>query len=182
MFNQLYHCARKSNFSSLTHVNEYNIDKSYHNVVSFVNHIVVYYGIICAKIHRGHLMNNKEFSQARHFLGKTQNQLAQLLSVSPKAIQSFEQGWRHIPPYIERQMLLLLSLKRSSDSAIQPCWEIKNCPGEWRENCIIWELQASYFCWSMNGTFCQGQTHKSWEKKIKLCRECEVYKSMLPVL
>jgi len=126
-------------------------------------------------------MYSKEFYQARRFLGKTQNQLAQLLAVSPKAIQSFEQGWRRIPPYVERQILLLLSLKKSSNRNIQSCWDLKNCPQEWRENCIVWELKAKNFCWSMNGTFCQGQVQRSWDKKIKLCQGCEVYNSILPV-
>jgi len=151
----------------------------YHAVVVSVSHSVVFYGKVKEELDCGHLMDSKEFSQARHLLGKTQDRLARLLSVSPKAIQSFEQGWRRVPPYIERQLLLLLSLKRSVDSSTQPCWEIKSCPAEWRENCIVWELKARYFCWFMNGTFCQGHAHKSWDKKIQLCRECEVYKSML---
>ena len=125
-------------------------------------------------------MDSKEFSQIRHFLGKTQGELARLLCVSPKAIQSFEQGWRNIPPHVERELLLLMSLKTFFDSNIQPCWEIKKCPDEWRYNCIVWELQVRYFCWFINGTFCQGMTHKNWAEKIKLCRECEVYRPMLP--
>jgi DNA-binding XRE family transcriptional regulator len=125
-------------------------------------------------------MDNKEFSQIRSILDKTQDQLARLLSVSPKAIQSFEQGWRRIPAYVERQMLLLLSLKRSLTRDFRPCWEIKNCPNEWRDNCIVWELQARHFCWFMNGTFCQGRIHKGWDEKIQLCRDCEVFQSMLP--
>ena len=48
-------------------------------------------------------MNKKEFSQIRNQLGKTQMQMAQLLGVSLKAIQSFEQGWREIPVHAERQ-------------------------------------------------------------------------------
>ena len=125
-------------------------------------------------------MEKKEFAQIRHFLGKSQGKLALLLCVSPKAIQSFEQGWRPIPSYVERQMLLFLSLKRSQDRSVQPCWEITNCPNEWREDCIVWELQARHFCWFINGTSCQGKVQRGWDKKIQLCRECEVYKSMLP--
>jgi len=123
-------------------------------------------------------MDSSEFSQIRHTLGRTQSQLARLLCVSPKAIQSFEQGWRHIPSHIEREMLLLLALKRSLDRAVTPCWEIRKCPQEWRNNCIVWELKARHFCWFLNGTFCQGRVHESWEDKIQLCRECEVYRSM----
>ena len=121
-------------------------------------------------------MESKEFSRIRHVLGRTQDQIARLLCVSPKAVQSFEQGWRHVPIHIEREMLILLSLKKSADRSAQPCWEIKNCPDEWRNNCIVWELQVMHFCWYFNGTYCQGQIRKSWNEKIQLCRECEVYR------
>ena len=82
-------------------------------------------------------MDKKEFSQIRHTIGRTQEQLASLLCISPKAIQSFEQGWRKIPAHIAREMLLLLSLKRSMDRRTQPCWDIKECPDEWRSNCVV---------------------------------------------
>jgi len=127
-------------------------------------------------------MDRNEFSQIRHVLGRTQDQLARLLCVSPKAIQSFEQGWRHVPTHIEREMLLLLALKNFSGGTFQSCWEVKNCPDEWRDNCIVWEFQIRHFCWFLNGTFCQGRRHKSWDEKIQICRECEVYRSMLPAI
>lgn len=125
-------------------------------------------------------MYKKKFSQIRKFLGKTQKQMGKLLSVSTKAVQSFEQGWRHIPSYIERQMLMLLSLKKPIDRNFKPCWEIIDCPGEWRGNCIVWDLKARHFCWFLNGTFCQGRSPKNWAEKIGLCRECEVFISILP--
>ncbi len=125
-------------------------------------------------------MDSKEFSNMRHFLGKTQGELARLLCVSPKAIQSFEQGWRNITASVERQILFLLALKRSSDEIIKPCWEIRNCPTEWRRNCTAWEFKAGYFCWFINGTFCQGECQENWGKKIKLCQQCKVFQSILP--
>jgi len=125
-------------------------------------------------------VESTEFTTIRRYLGKTQNQLAPLLCVSSKAIQSFEQAWRRIPAHIEQQMLLLLSLKRlSSDAVTTPCWEIKNCPIEWKENCIVWELKTRYFCWFLNGTACQGEIQESYEKKLEICRECEIYQSMI---
>jgi len=127
-------------------------------------------------------MDNQEFSEIRHSLGKTQEELARLLCVSPKAIQSFEQGWRNIPASAERQLLFLLSLKRSLDKDTEPCWEIRNCPDEWRENCTAWEFNAGYFCWFINGTFCQGKLQESWSRKIRLCRKCEVFQPVLPTL
>ncbi len=128
-------------------------------------------------------MDNKEFSSIRRYLGKTQKQLAKLVNVSPKAIQSFEQGWRNIPIHVERDMLLFLSLKQTpSDEIIRPCWEIKNCPSEWRGNCIVWELKVNRFCWYINGTFCNGEFRVNWEKKMEICRQCEVFRAMIPPL
>jgi len=127
-------------------------------------------------------MDSKEFSQIRQSLRKTQGELACLLCVSPKAIQSFEQGWRHIPASAERQLLFLLSLKRSLGENTSPCWEMRNCPAEGRENCTTWEFKTGNFCWFINGTFCQGEFQDNWQEKIKFCQQCEVYKSMLPAV
>jgi len=127
-------------------------------------------------------MESKEFSLIRHYFGKTQGQLAQLLCVSPKAIQSFEQGWRKIPTYIWRQMLLLLSLKTSLNGNNIQCWEIKGCPDEWRENCSAWEFKAGNLCWFVNGTHCQGQNQECWDDKLETCGECEVFLRMIPSL
>jgi len=125
-------------------------------------------------------MEKKELSHIRKFMGKTQEQLAQLLSVSPKAIQSYEQGWRNIPSTIERQMLLYLAVKRSRGMNPPPCWEVKNCPDEWRKHCIVWEFRIKLFCWFMNGTFCEGQSHESWGDKLQICRGCKVYQATFP--
>ena len=127
-------------------------------------------------------MNNREFARIRHYLGKTQRELARLLCVSPRTIQSFEQGWMTVSANIERQLLFLLSLKRSSSEYSGSCWEILNCPAEWKENCAAWEFKAGYFCWFINGTSCQGKIQKNWREKIKLCQDCKVYKSMLPTI
>ena len=48
-------------------------------------------------------MDNKEFFSFRRRFQKTQKQVSQLLGTSLKAIQSFEQGWRKVPGYVERQ-------------------------------------------------------------------------------
>ncbi|MFC1874062.1 helix-turn-helix domain-containing protein [Chloroflexota bacterium] len=127
-------------------------------------------------------MESKEFSLIRHYLGKTQSQLARLLCVSLKSIQSFEGGWREVPTYAQRQLLVLLSLKRTLNESTKPCWEIKNCPDEWRDNCAAWEFKAGQLCWFINGTFCQGECQNDWENKIKICRQCEVFQAMIPPL
>jgi transcriptional regulator with XRE-family HTH domain len=126
-------------------------------------------------------MKKREFAKIRHYLGKTQGQLAQLLCMSPRAIQSYEQGWRNIPPGAERQLLFLLSLKRSADENVRPCWEIRDCPDEWRDNCIAWEYKVGDICWFVNGTFCEGEFNNIWEEKMQFCRQCEAYEQMIAI-
>ncbi len=125
-------------------------------------------------------MESNELSNIRKYLGKSQSQLARFLCVSTKAIQSFEQGWRKIPVNIERQLLYLLSLKRSRDENTKPCWEIKKCPIEWRIKCTAWELKSGQSCWFITGTFCEGKIQKDWHEKVKICQQCEVYQTILP--
>ncbi len=134
------------------------------------------------KIHGYFKMESKDFSLIRHYLGKTRMQLSILLCISPKSIESFEQGCRKIPTGVERQLLFLLSLKKIRNESVKPCWEILNCSTEWRENCVAWELKTGYLCWFINGTFCQGKIQESWDSKMRLCRQCDVFRSMLPTI
>jgi transcriptional regulator with XRE-family HTH domain len=127
-------------------------------------------------------MDKEEFIRIRHYLGKTQEQLAQLICMSSRAIQSYEQGWRYIPPSAERQLLFLLSLKRSTDENIIPCWEIRNCPDEWKDSCAAWENKTGNICWFVNGTFCDGKFNNIWKDKMNTCRQCEVFKQMIAVI
>ena len=123
-------------------------------------------------------MDKKEFSQIRHHLGRTQRQMAQLLGASSKAIQSFEQGWRRVPVHIERQVLFLVALKFSHKNTARPCWVIKGCSEKIRQQCPAWEFQAGHLCWFINGTICKGKVQKSWQEKMKLCRQCRVFVSL----
>jgi len=123
-------------------------------------------------------MDTKEFSKIRSTLGKTQKQVAQLLGTSLKAVQSFEQGWRRIPVHIERQMLFLLAHRDSRAKMHMDCWALKECPDETKRHCPAWEFQLGHLCWFINGTICQGEVQESWERKMKRCRKCEVYRSL----
>ena len=125
-------------------------------------------------------MEKQELANIRNHLGKTQKQLAQLLGISLKAIKSYEQGWRNIPAYIERQIFFLLAADKALNKNNKPCWVIKKCPMAIRKNCPAWELQAGQFCWFINGTVCQGKVQKDWNEKIKICRKCKVFKLMVP--
>jgi DNA-binding XRE family transcriptional regulator len=127
-------------------------------------------------------MDKKEFSQIRQHLGKTQNQIAQLLGISLKAIQSFEQGWRNIPVSTQRQLLFLLTLKRSRSKKKRPCWVVRKCPIEIKQNCPAWEFQTGHLCWFINGTICHGEVQESWQKKMRLCRQCNLLRPILSPL
>lgn len=127
-------------------------------------------------------MDRAEFLIIRQHLGKTQNQMALLLGCSLKAIQSFEQGWRKIPIHIERQVLFFIHMKKSPHDRYRPCWEIEYCDPELRRICPAREFQAGHICWFINGTICQGRIQDDWQKKMEMCRQCKVFKVMLPLL
>jgi predicted transcriptional regulator len=123
-------------------------------------------------------MGIKEFKRFRKRMNKTQHQIAQLLGVSVKAVHSYEQGWRNIPAHVERQMFFLISNMRGKSEVRKPCWVIKNCPSEKKKQCPAWEFKAGKLCWFINGTICNGTVYKDWQKKMKVCRSCEVLKSV----
>jgi DNA-binding XRE family transcriptional regulator len=119
-------------------------------------------------------MEKKEFADIRRLLARTQGQMAQLLGVSLKAIQSFEQGWRKIPAHVERQALFLLAKGKPHAKKPKPCWETRKCSMETRQKCPAWELRIEDLCWFINGT--------SWRKKMMICRRCAVFQALVPGL
>jgi DNA-binding XRE family transcriptional regulator len=123
-------------------------------------------------------MDKNEFKSYRIRMDKTQKQMAQLLGTSLKAVHSYEQGWRTIPPAVERQMLFLFSRKNTNARNSSPCWKLKNCPPDQKKNCPAWEFKSGNLCWFINGTICDGCAHKNWQDKMKICRSCDVFQSI----
>ena len=124
-------------------------------------------------------MSGKEFKKWREKLNKTQLQMSQLLGVSVKAVRSYEQDWRNIPPHIERQMIFLISRMDGNLKNRESCWVTKKCPPKVKKQCPAWEFKAGKLCWFVNGNICCGNATKNWKEKIKFCRSCEVLKSFL---
>jgi len=120
-------------------------------------------------------LEKEEFKHYRQLLDRTQESLAHLLGISVKAVRSYEQGWRHIPGYVERQMLLLSSFKANARLMPTPCWEIMKCPDEQKKSCPAWELNAGTLCWYINGTVCAGAIQDNWGDKMTICRNCKVF-------
>jgi hypothetical protein len=123
-------------------------------------------------------MDKHEFAHARARLGKTQAETAKLLSTSLKAIQSYEQGWRAVPPHAESQILLLVGLKAGRKGR-KACWLVRHCPPERRRQCPAWEFKAGTLCWFINGTMCEGMPQNGWQEKMKICRSCNVLTGLL---
>ena len=126
---------------------------------------------------RKSLMGAAEFRWIRQKFLKTQKEMSELLGVSLKAVQSFEQGWRSIPAYMERLALFLLAMKRGTRQRVSSCWEIRHCPREIQETCPAWEFKSGHLCWFINGTICHGKPRKSWSRKMLLCKKCEIFSS-----
>jgi DNA-binding XRE family transcriptional regulator len=124
-------------------------------------------------------MDKNEFKTYRKRLNKTQKQLAELLGTSLKAIHSYEQGWRTVPVHVERQIFFLLSRFEQKSKGKKPCWTIKKCTPEQRRKCPAWEFSAGNLCWFINGTICEGMSQKDWKEKMKICRSCKVFNSIL---
>jgi DNA-binding XRE family transcriptional regulator len=120
-------------------------------------------------------VNKDEFKKYRQRLNKTQKQMAELLGTSLKAIHSYEQGWRTIPAYIERQLFFLVSRLLNKGKRTRPCWTVKKCSAQDKAQCPAWEFAAGDFCWLINGTVCEGIAQKDWNEKMKICRSCEVF-------
>lgn len=125
-------------------------------------------------------MESSELAYFRTRLGKTQQQMAQLLGVSIKAVHSYEQGWRKIPGHVERQVYFLVSRKIAGfEKTIKPCWVEKKCSGDLKKKCPAYELKAGKLCWFINGTVCDGEVKKNWQEKMALCRTCDIFKALL---
>jgi DNA-binding XRE family transcriptional regulator len=125
-------------------------------------------------------MDKSEFTGIRRDLKRTQQEMAEMLGTSAKAVQSFEQGWRNIPPHVERQMLLFLAIRRlENDSPGAPCWEIRNCSEAMKARCPAWEFRYGRLCWFINGKICSGKAKGSWKEKIEECRACEVFVALM---
>jgi hypothetical protein len=124
-------------------------------------------------------MEKSEFKFFRNKLNKTQKQMAELLGTSLKAIHSYEQGWRNVPAHVERQVYFLVSRIAKKKKAAKACWIIKKCTPEQKRKCPAWEFSSGDLCWFINGTVCEGTVQNDWKEKMKICKTCEVFKSIL---
>jgi len=126
------------------------------------------------------LMKVPSVKSLRKEFGLSQKEMADLLGVSLKAIQSYEQGWRRVPPHIEQMLLLHAVLHRCSNlRKVPPCWKTVDCPATVRDVCPARHLAHPGFCWLVTGTLCRGERMGSWRAKRSRCLKCKVLRTLL---
>jgi DNA-binding XRE family transcriptional regulator len=116
----------------------------------------------------------------REELGVNQADLADMLGVSARTVQSCEQGWRRPSPALERSLLLLLIASRQgADFGRVRCWEINGCDAAAQERCVAHRTRQGHLCWFLSGNLCTGKPMHSWEEKKRVCGECRVMNCLL---
>ena len=126
-----------------------------------------------------------EFARMRAALGKSQRELAELLGLSQKAVESYEQGWRNVPSHVERLLyFLLFKLNEDEIEAEEPCWSSRNCPEDLGAKCVAYVAKEGRFCWFFTGRLCAGvKGSVSGDAKADEpegeCYTCEVFTKML---
>ena len=75
----------------------------------------------------------------RSEMGLSQSELASMVGIGIRAIQSYEQDWRRPSEMVERMLLLLLIAHRNGAGMSRArCWEKKECSPAVRERCIAY--------------------------------------------
>lgn len=124
-------------------------------------------------------MQKEKFYQIRKRLNKTQKEMAALLGVSIKTVESYEQGLRNIPVNVARIVyFLLFKLNKERFNGKELCWDKKKCPPSTRENCITWAAKEGFFCWFLTGKVCAHEELIS-KKSTGSCFECSFFKKNL---
>jgi DNA-binding XRE family transcriptional regulator len=117
---------------------------------------------------------------ARRAMSLSQTQLATLLGVSPRTVQSCEQGWRKPSPALEKSLLLLrIGHERGADLGNHKCWETKNCSEGERASCLTFRTRQGHLCWLTSGNVCNGKRVRTWEEKKQVCSQCAFFHRLL---
>lgn len=107
----------------------------------------------------------------------TQIEFAEVLGVSARAVQSYEQGWRVIPPSTLLHLFALLASVRRKDVGDVPCWVLTGCPESKRGACRSHRLNGGLFCWLVAGHAC-GRNGDTTRKSLR-CIGCPVIQRLI---
>jgi hypothetical protein len=124
-------------------------------------------------------MTRGEFSSLRTRLQRTQREMAELLGVSLKAVESYEQGWRRIPGNIERILyFVLFKMNQNLFNSRDRCWIDKKCPPRARANCPAWIAREGLYCWFLTGKMCRSIKGTRTAKGMS-CSACNFFEKRL---
>jgi DNA-binding XRE family transcriptional regulator len=116
----------------------------------------------------------------REALRKSQHDLADLLGVSLRAVQSYEQGWRRTPLDVQKLAILMLYLqRRNGDPLPPPCWAIRGCDTASRAACSAREFGGGHFCWLFSSATQRCRTRAGQDGSLSACAECPVMSEWL---
>ncbi len=122
-----------------------------------------------------------DLKAVRRELGLSQAELADLIGVSQRTVQSCEQGWRKPSPAVEKAVLLLLLASRhGANLAMNVCWDVMDCSEDDRRGCLVYKSRQGHLCWLLTGNICQGKRLRSWEDKKATCMQCDFFQHLLP--
>lgn len=114
-------------------------------------------------------MQKQDFKKLRKLLGKTQKGMADLLGVSKKTVESYEQGLRNIPPNVQRIIyFLVFKLNIDKVNKRKTCWHAKRCPPKYKENCVAWLAKEGFYCWFITGRVCAAEA----DNPTSCCDSC----------
>ena len=122
-------------------------------------------------------LSGQGFSRLRALLGKSQRELALLLGISIKAVESYEQGWRKVPAHVERLLyFILFKLRATGIEAAEPCWTIMSCSDARRDKCVAFVAKEGRFCWFFTGRLCAAANAEGASDRD--CYACAVFSRM----
>jgi len=123
-------------------------------------------------------MQKTDFKKLRKILNKTQKEMASLLSISKKTVESYEQGLRNIPPNVQR-IVYFLVFKFNMDKIDKKrnCWQAKKCTMPIRKNCVAYLAKEGFFCWFITGRVCAVELTS--ETCCDSCFECDFFRESL---
>jgi DNA-binding XRE family transcriptional regulator len=123
-------------------------------------------------------MDGALFSRLRAVTHKSQKDMAAMLGISRKAVESYEQGWRKIPATVER-MLYYIAFKLNGSEVLDgsTCWEARACSDSTKTNCPAWVSREGRYCWFITGRLCAAARAAS--DPDTYCFECPVFTRLL---
>ncbi len=115
----------------------------------------------------------------RDKLGLSQSQLASVLGVSPRAVQSYEQGWRKPPQPFVTQLMTVLALHAGHPDHFTPCWSLTGCQDMQLRTCRAVTVGRGSFCWLLAGRACGKNKAEGRASGEIPCIGCAVMTNLL---